>query len=124
MEKDVSAWLGNTIQHTALKEIQHAKAFAQDKKIWRYLQTSDHFYYMASKFGSCGEVHSYFSPDACTNIEAFDGYMRVLADFEARSARKMKPRDVAVELQLPPARTGFQVPQPGRLHRVHRLQPR
>ncbi|MGA9140581.1 MAG: alpha-amylase [Methanocella sp.] len=113
VEKDVSAWLGNSIQHTALKEVQHAKAFAQDnKKIWRYLQTSDHFYYMASKFGSCGEVHSYFSPDACTNIEAFDGYMRVLADFEARSARKMKPRDVAVELSCQPPEKAFRFRNP------------
>ncbi|OPY28509.1 MAG: Glycosyl hydrolase family 57 [Methanocella sp. PtaU1.Bin125] len=112
VEKDVSAWLGNTIQHTALKAVQRARPFAQDKKIWRYLQTSDHFYYMASKFGSCGEVHSYFSPDACTNIEAFDGYMRVLADFTARSARKMRPRDVAVELRCLPPEKAFRFRNP------------
>ena len=67
---------------------------------------------MASKFGSCGEVHSYFSPDACTNIEAFDGYMRVLSDFEARSARKMRPKDVAVELACLPPEKAFRFRNP------------
>jgi alpha-amylase len=105
VEKDVSAWLGNSIQHTALHEVQRARSFARDLATWRYLQTSDHFYYMASKFGSCGEVHSYFSPGACTNIEAFDGYMRILSDFEVRSARRMRPKDVAFELaSLPPGK--------------------
>jgi alpha-amylase len=107
VEKDVSAWLGNTMQHVALGEIQHARAFAINPEVWRYMQTSDHFYYMASKFGSCGEVHSYFSPDACTNIESFDSYMRVLADFEARAARKMKPRHVALELRCLPPEEAF-----------------
>jgi alpha-amylase len=107
VEKDVSAWLGNTIQHTALREVQCARPFVKDLDTWRYMQTSDHFYYMASKFGSCGEVHSYFSPDACTNIEAFDSYMRILSDFESRSAAKMKPREVAVELRCLPPEKAF-----------------
>ncbi len=51
VEKDVSAWLGNAIQRTAFRELQSARAFAPDLATWRYLQTSDHFYYMASKFG-------------------------------------------------------------------------
>ncbi|HEY3273838.1 MAG TPA: alpha-amylase [Methanocella sp.] len=112
VEKDVSAWLGNSIQHTALREVQRARAFARDLSTWRYLQTSDHFYYMASKFGSCGEVHSYFSPDACTNIEAFDSYMRILSDFEVRSARKMRPKDVAVKLASLPPEKAFRFHNP------------
>ena len=47
--------MGNVRQHTAYSAIQKAAAFAKDKSIWRYLQTSDHFYYMASKYGTCGE---------------------------------------------------------------------
>jgi len=31
-------------------------------KLWRKLTISDHFYYMATRFGSVGEVHAYFSP--------------------------------------------------------------
>ena len=52
IEKDASAWMGNERQHTAYSAIQKAAAFAKDKEIWRYLQTSDHFYYMASKYGT------------------------------------------------------------------------
>jgi len=107
VEKDVSAWLGNTMQHLAIKEIQRGKEFAKDLKTWRYLQTSDHFYYMASKFGSCGDVHSYFSPGACTSIESFDLYMRVLSDYELRAAQHMKPRQVALELRCLPPEQAF-----------------
>ncbi len=107
LEKDVSAWLGNASQRAAFRELQSVRAFAPDLTTWRYLQTSDHFYYMASKFGSCGEVHSYFSPGACTNVEAFEGYMKILSDLETRSARKMRPKDVAVELACLPPEKAF-----------------
>ncbi|HUL62836.1 MAG TPA: alpha-amylase, partial [Methanocella sp.] len=107
VEKDHSAWQGNAIQHTALREVQCVRPLINDLDIWRYLQTSDHFYYMASKFGSCGEVHSYFSPDACTNFEAFDSYMRILSDFMMRSARAVRPKDVAAELRCMPPEKAF-----------------
>jgi alpha-amylase len=112
VEKDVSAWLGNTIQNAALREIQCARAFAADLDTWRYMQTSDHFYYMASKFGSCGEVHTYFSPDACSNAEAFDSYMRILSDFETRGAARMKPGDAAMELRCLPPENAFRFHNP------------
>ncbi|WP_424358657.1 glycoside hydrolase family 57 protein [Methanocella sp. MCL-LM] len=112
VEKDISAWLGNTMQHMAIKEVQRGQAFASDVKTWRYLQTSDHFYYMASKFGSCGDVHSYFSPEACTNIEAFDMYMRALSDYELRAAQKMKPKQVALELRCLPPEQAFRFRTP------------
>ena len=83
IEKDTSAWLGNDRQQTAFQAIEAARVFAKDKHLWRYLQTSDHFYYMASKYGSCGEVHSYFCYLA--GEEAFRTYMRILADFEETS---------------------------------------
>jgi alpha-amylase len=104
VEKDASAWLGNTIQHRAINAVQKARAYARDKKMWRYLQTSDHFYYMASKFGSCAEVHNYFSPEACNPYDSFAIYMNILSDYERKSARKMKPKSAAMELRtLPPA---------------------
>lgn len=107
VEKDASAWLGNTIQHTALKAIQSARPYAKDKKMWRYLQTSDHFYYMASKFGSCADVHNYFSPDACKPFDSFALYMRILSDFERRAAKKMRPKAVAMELRTVPPEEAF-----------------
>jgi alpha-amylase len=97
LEKDTSAWMGNERQQTAFHAVQAARAYAADKQIWRYLLTSDHFYYMASKYGTCGEVHAYFSPhDAET---AFCTYMQVLADYEARNVRVMKNRKSAKTLR-------------------------
>jgi alpha-amylase len=97
IEKDTSAWLGNDRQQTAFHAIEAARVFAKDKLLWRYLQTSDHFYYMASKDGSCGEVHSYFCYLA--GEEAFRTYMRILADYEERSLRSMKNRKAAQALR-------------------------
>ena len=50
---------------------------------WRYLQTSDHFYYMCTKWFSDGDVHKYFNPYG-TPYEAFINYMNVLSDFMIR----------------------------------------
>ena len=97
IEKDTSAWMGNDRQKTAFHALETARAFAKDKQVWRYLQTSDHFYYMASKYGSCGEVHSYFCYLA--GEEAFRTYMRVLADYEDRALRSMKNRRAARALR-------------------------
>jgi len=96
-EKDASAWMGNERQHTAYSAVQKAAAYARDKPIWRYLQTSDHFYYMASKYGTCGEVHNYFSHHDAE--DAFRTFMAVLADFEKRSIRMMKNRRSAKTLR-------------------------
>ncbi len=112
VEKDVSAWTGNPVQDVALSEIQSARPFTGDLETWRRLQTSDHFYYMASKFGSCGEVHAYFSPDARSNVEAFDSYMRILSDFETRAAARMEARDVAMELRCLPPEKAFRFNSP------------
>ncbi len=102
IEKDASAWMGNERQHTAYSAVQKAAAFAsKDKSTWRYLQTSDHFYYMASKYGTCGEVHNYFSHHEAD--DAFRTYMAVLSDFESRNIQGMKDRKSAKTLRtLPP----------------------
>ena len=97
IEKDTSAWMGNDRQRAAFQAIQSARPFAVDKPIWRYLQTSDHFYYMASKYGTCGEVHTYFSHHDAD--DAFTTYMRVLADYESRNIRVMKNRKSAKTLR-------------------------
>jgi alpha-amylase len=52
-------------------------------KDWNYLQASDHFYYMCTKFFSDGEVHKYFNPYE-SPYEAFINYMNVLSDFKLR----------------------------------------
>jgi alpha-amylase len=109
-EKDASAWMGNDRQQTAYSAIQKAAAFAKDKSIWRYLQTSDHFYYMASKYGTCGEVHNYFSHHEAT--DAFRTFMAILADFEKRNIRVIKNRKSAVTLRTVPPEEAFYFSSP------------
>jgi len=88
-ERDLTAWLGNELQDEAfdklyqLEEIVNAINDKDIQKDWRYLQTSDHFYYMCTKFFSDGDVHMYFNPYD-TPYQAFINYMNVLSDFILR----------------------------------------
>lgn len=86
-ERDLSAWLGNTMQSEAVRKIyQLENAVLQSENIglihvWRKLQTSDHFYYMCTKYFGDGAVHDYFSPYA----SPYDGYiyfMNAISDLE------------------------------------------
>ncbi len=86
-ERDLSAWTGNAMQKSALKKIYeiedevNSKGDEWMKDTWRKLQTSDHFYYMCTKWFSDGDVHKYFSPYE-SPYEAFINYMNVLNDFK------------------------------------------
>jgi alpha-amylase len=88
-ERDLTAWLGNEMQGEAFEKLYSLrdKVYASgDPTILQdfyYLQVSDHFYYMSTKFFSDGEVHSYFNPYD-TPYDAFINYMNVLSDFEIR----------------------------------------
>ena len=86
-ERDVTAWLGNDLQNEAFAKLyalapKVRKAKNKDfEYVWHFMQNSDHFYYMATKWFSDGGVHSYFNPYGSA-YEAFINYMNVLADFE------------------------------------------
>ena len=86
-ERDVTAWLGNDLQNEAFKKLyalapKVKKAKNKDfEYVWHFMQNSDHFYYMATKWFSDGDVHSYFNPYDSA-YEAFINYMNVLSDFE------------------------------------------
>ncbi|MEZ4373921.1 MAG: hypothetical protein R3B07_24075 [Polyangiaceae bacterium] len=54
---------------------------------WRRLLTSDHFYYMCTKFFSDGDVHKYFNPYK-TPYDAFVIYNNVLADLRDQLERR------------------------------------
>jgi alpha-amylase len=88
-ERDLTAWLGNELQNEAFEKLYSLgeKVYASEddaiKQDYAYLQVSDHFYYMSTKFFSDGEVHSYFNPYD-TPYDAFINYMNVLSDFEIR----------------------------------------
>lgn len=91
-ERDVSAWLGNPMQdaaHAALYElapqVREADRLGHHEmvEIWRKLTTSDHVYYMCTKWFSDGDVHKYFSPYA-TPHDAFITFMNVLEDYSKK----------------------------------------
>ncbi len=88
-ERDLTAWLGNDMQNEAFKKLYALKELVKkcdDPAIltdWKYLQVSDHFYYMSTKFFSDGEVHKYFNPYE-SPYDAFINYMNVLSDFSER----------------------------------------
>lgn len=88
-ERDLSAWLGNTLQKEAFKtlyDIGERLRMCNDRRLkqdWLYLQTSDHFYYMSTKHFSDGSVHAQFSPYP-SPYDAFNNYMNVLSDFIGR----------------------------------------
>jgi alpha-amylase len=88
-ERDITAWLGNELQVAAfdkLYELSDKVKQCNDEQMnkdFEYLQSSDHFYYMATKFFSDGAVHAYFNPYT-TPYDAFMNYMNILSDFEIR----------------------------------------
>jgi alpha-amylase/alpha-mannosidase (GH57 family) len=88
-ERDLSAWLSNSMQHESLKQIYSVEETVLNcgdpemLKIWERLQTSDHFYYMCTKFWNDGDVHKYFSPYD-SPYDAYMFYMNVFSDLECK----------------------------------------
>ncbi|MGV6813680.1 MAG: glycoside hydrolase family 57 protein [Phycisphaerales bacterium] len=105
-ERDLSAWRGNAMQHNALEETYRVEKILKDRMVeikakadpkqtkeieyilndWRKLTTSDHFYYMCTKYWADGDVHKYFSP----YDSPYDGYinfMNVLDNLKTRIAK-------------------------------------
>jgi alpha-amylase len=88
-ERDLTAWLGNEMQEDAFNRLYSLVDKinkCHDKKIltdWKYLQSSDHFYYMCTKVFSDGDVHQYFNPFN-SPYDAYINYMNILSDFIIR----------------------------------------
>jgi alpha-amylase len=87
IDRDLSAWLGNSLQQDAMKRIyglEKQVKQTRDEYIineWARLLTSDHFYYMSTKFWNDGDVHKYFS-HYDTPYDAYINYMNVVTDLE------------------------------------------
>ncbi len=85
IDRDLTAWRGNQLQWDTLEkiyEVQDQMYKRNDATVldnWRRLQTSDHFYYMCTKWAADGDVHAYFSPYK-SPYEAYRRYSVVLAD--------------------------------------------
>lgn len=87
MERDLSAWLGNSLQHDAMERIYSLEETVRktgDQRMidnWAKLLTSDHFYYMCTKYWNDGDVHKYFSHYE-SPYDAYINYMNVVTDLE------------------------------------------
>ena len=94
IERDLSAWLGNPMQSNAIHELYRMEPSIKkigDKKIindWRKLQTSDHFYYMCTKYFSDGDVHKYFNPYD-SPYDSYINFMNVLDNLQNRCKKKI-----------------------------------
>jgi len=111
-ERDLTAWLGNDLQDDAFDTLYSlsekmdyvmsysksmeamATTASSSQKVsvdelnklyddWLKLQTSDHFYYMCTKWFADGDVHKYFNPYG-TPYDAYINFMNVLSDFMLR----------------------------------------
>jgi alpha-amylase len=92
-ERDLSAWLGNKIQQESIIDLYQLSddiLESGDMQLiedWRRLQTSDHFYYMCTKWWNDGDIHAYFSPYE-SPYEAYINFMNAYHDLRYRLAEK------------------------------------
>lgn len=94
-ERDLSAWLGNAMQSNALHELyklERAVKASEDEDLirdWRKLTTSDHFYYMCTKYFADGDVHKYFNPYE----SPYDSYINFMNVLDSIRGRTMVPTE-------------------------------
>lgn len=92
VERDTSAWLGNNMQKSAIAKIYEIEKKIKEAndpellEVWRKLQTSDHFYYMCTKWFNDGDVHKYFNPYD-SPYDAFIAYMNIFNDLQLNIKR-------------------------------------
>jgi len=92
-ERDLSAWLGNSLQESSIKclyALEQQILGSEDWALiedWRRLQTSDHFYYMCTKWFNDGDIHAYFSPYE-SPYEAYMNFMNAYHDLRFRLIQK------------------------------------
>ena len=109
-ERDLSAWRGNDLQDDALGAVAALEQNVKKTKdpdllrVWRRMTTSDHFYYMCTKFFSDGDVHKYFSPYE-TPYDAYIFYMNALADLELTVKHRLEEMGLKPEAAAKPAQS-------------------
>ena len=88
-ERDLTAWLGNSMQQEAMRYLYDLKPRVYNShdgnlvEDWRRLTTCDHPYYMCTKYFNDGDVHAYFSPYK-SPYDAFLYFMDALRDMDFR----------------------------------------
>jgi alpha-amylase len=97
-DRDLTAWTGNDIQRDAIVatyKMEEAVMKTRKRDIienWRKLQTSDHFYYMCTKWSNDGDVHAYFSPYS-SPYDAYIAFMNALSDLQLRVNHAVEERE-------------------------------
>lgn len=92
-ERDLTAWVGNGMQREAINAIYSLQGpilSSNDQELindWRRLQTSDHYYYMSTKWFNDGDVHGYFSPYD-SPYDAYISFLNVFHDLKFRLTQK------------------------------------
>lgn len=110
-EKNGSEWMGNYMQKDAfhmlyaLEEKVHSCKNAALKRDWLYLQSSDHFYYMCTKFFAEGNNNKSINPYN-TPFDAYINYMNVLSDFSLRLEKHLEKQIMSVSGGMPNKETG------------------
>lgn len=108
LERDLTAWMGNPIQNEALRFVYSLEKDLNKLKdpelyhVWRKLQTSDHFYYMCTKWFSDGDVHKYFNPYK-SPFDAYIIYTNVLNDLYETIKEKLalkRKKDVRKKISV------------------------
>jgi alpha-amylase len=96
-ERDLTAWMGNVMQQEAIAKVhrlEHEILAVNDPELthtWAKMQTSDHFYWMSTKGGTDGSVHTYFTPYP-SPYDAYIYFMNVLADLQIRLRRAQESK--------------------------------
>lgn len=97
VDRDLTAWLGNEMQRDAFENVKRIEAeikALEDETLlgtWRKLLTSDHFYYMCTKWFADGDIHKYFN-DYDTPYDAYMNFMNILSDLKRRQGEKKVAR--------------------------------
>jgi alpha-amylase len=101
-ERDISAWVGNAMQSNAIYELYRFEKLVRESddadilRDWRRLQTSDHFYYMCTKYFADGDVHKYFNPYD-SPYDSYINFMNILANLRERCLKR-RAKSEGVEL--------------------------
>jgi len=109
-ERDLSAWLGNPMQWAAsralyaLRDAVYRSEEPELLEVWQHLTTSDHLYYMCTKWFADGDVHKYFNPFE-SPYDAYIAFMNVLNDLalrlDLRGTRRIELEENWEESRLP-----------------------
>ncbi|MGC8516535.1 MAG: glycoside hydrolase family 57 protein [Candidatus Acidifodinimicrobium sp.] len=96
IDRDLSAWLGNKMQDSAFNRLKELEGQVKNGgsedllKMWRYLQTSDNFYYMCTKWFADGDIHKYFNFYDSPYL-AYINYMNMLSKLKREIISYSKP---------------------------------